>query len=285
MQQLAFGILNIITDLLGILLNGKVILSFSRQSRDSSFIGKWFLLNLMISNLVLCTGSLILTVLMLVKLQNEFLQYNLSFILVASVGAEACLLLVTADRFIAVQFPLLYPRLMKNNVAISCIALNWLLLVTTAILIGLTSSNSTGRILLESIIKGMWISMVVVTLAGVLILSFVNLVIFHEIKKQTNRLLSLSVNNTTANSVENSPSTQLLRDQQKRSAILCFGMVICFILCWLPTVVFSCIALINDQSTIIDDFVWYISRLFISASMIINPCFYGLIKKGKCTCM
>ena len=284
MQELTFNVLNIVADLVGILLNGKVVISFAKQIRGSNFIAKGFSLNLMVSNLILCLTSLIMTLLVFLEVVNEFLLYNLSFILITSVAVEASLLLITADRFIAVQFALRYSRIITKNVVIWCISLKWLLIVTSVISVGLSTPHSTSHIQLETVVKGMWISMVIVTIFGVFTLSFVNSFIFHEVRRQTNILLSVTVN-SFQHSSEKAVSTQLLRDQQKRSAILCFAMVICFIICWLPTVVFSCIALKNDQSDVIDDVVWYASRLFISVNMIINPCLYGLIRKGKCKCM
>ena len=260
------------------ILNASVIILFIRQSTLRDNATNKFLLNLMITGLCI---TIIITIIALLKLAKvEIDSYritHMSAVLISSIAFEMSLLLVTLDRFIAVQLPLRYRDILNTTRVHFLIGIVWVIIIIVIIIgIAMAHSNLPKKNRMNILIT----AMVALTLFSMLVLIGVNLVVFREVKRQIEFLISITISPDSSKS-----SRDIFKKQERRSAYLCFAMAFSFIICWLPGVIIGCVTLtdkntnVNIMSITHTDLFLGIAGLLIALNMIFNPSIYVLLKE------
>ena len=272
MSFLALGVTIIIVNIIGTISNGAVIVLFIKKPKLRRTVTDKFLLNLMVAGVVTTLGSIAMTVL-LFHSKDEHRLPNLVGILISKIAFVLSLLLVTLDRFLAVQLPLRYKDVMTTFRVHCLITLVWLICIAVTIVQIVTASysNKTLMNLLEILV----IVKVSLAFLGMFVLIAVNLVVFREVKRQVDFLIS-----TTVSVDSNGNSREMLRQREVKSAHLCLAMVSSFTISWLPVVIKGILFLKGRENTVNPtDILSTLCALFVAINVAINPCLYVLLKE------
>ena len=275
MVSIAFTIFNLAISVIGVILNGAlIILLIKRPALRSNSTNK-FLLNLMITGFGITINTMVMEILHVSKkYEHSYHIPHMVSVLISSIAFEMSLLLVTIDRFIAVQLPLRYRDILSTGMVYLLTSMIWLIsLIATIIGIATVSTHRhTPVIKLMSILITVFIAL---SLVSMFVLTAVNLAVFRQVKRQIDFLISVTVPTE-----ENANSREKLKKQEIKSAYLCFAMVFSFIICWLPAVIKG-FHIVADKNVKVSDHDLHLSlsALFIALDMVINIFLYVLLKE------
>ena len=240
----------IITSCTGILINVCVILLMLRKRNLLKRSSNKILLNLLISECVVCISFTAASTNFLVHVEesktvDEMYILQRSFAVVTAIVLCLSLLnliLLTLDRLIAIKWPLIYSdRITKKHIYFS-IVLIWVIsslydVVVIAVYCTLDPEN-----ILQIANTGV----VVTVILGFLILVISNSFIFVEAKKQMNTLKKISRNFLENDSLGRKKFNKLENQIIYRNV----GIAICFILFWINAVITDILCLLDAEINI-----------------------------------
>lgn len=240
----------IITSLTGIFINVCVIVLMVRKRNLLKRNSNKILLNLLISECVVCISFTATSTNFLVHVEesssvDEIYILQRSFAVVTAIVLCLSLLnliLLTLDRLIAIKWPLIYSdRITKKHIYFS-VVLVWVISTVYDIVVIAVYCTLDPEKILQIANTGV----VVTVIFGFLVLVISNSFIFVEAKKQMNTLKKIS-----RNFLENESSNRKKFNKlEYRIIYRNIGIAICFMLFWINAVITDILCLVDAEINI-----------------------------------
>ena len=231
-----------------------------------------FLFSLTFADLLVASTGILIGTLNEVS-ETKFLLI-ISYFVVSLIASALNLLMVTTDRFIAIMNPFRYRQLLSKRKTIITIAITWSFVIMTAISVTAIVTKVKGDIELKAdkVITVILAVMITVASLAIVLLFTANVFIFKQAHKQFKHLSSM---------IRKSESTsqeyhRILKEQETKTAHLCFIMVFLFSACWLPLVIYSVLALATKYN---NEIFLDVSILLVLLNATVDPVLYVFIKK------
>ena len=179
-------------------------------------------------------------------------------------------LLVTADRFIAVVYPFYYQKLLrKRNVRIMLIT-TWvfsLLSISTGTVLASTDDTRIINVASDSVKY----IIIIIGLIGMLFLIVSNAVILRVVRKQIRLIISISVFGD--DEAASKQHTNNLRKKELRATYLCFAIAGLFVITWCPLVA-GCIITVAHEETQVAKHLMDAGKYLILFGITLDSCLY-----------
>lgn len=256
-----------------IMLNMAVVTVILMKRRLRKKLCNMFLIQLLLCHLYVGVSCFMFSLYQLCTGYNpenggQFYHTILAFLpSTAFVMTFSSIILVTIEKLIAIKKPFFYAEL-DYRFFVVCSGIGFLFPLISTVLI---LNKSTKEIAYKMFVAGI--------LCVTIILSFSNIVIYKEVRRQFTAIASNVVTTTDQDRIE---KLQLMRKRQNRSVRVCFLIVLTCIICWLPAC-FNCFIffffrrmyILSNHYTIIRSVVY----LFACMNSITDPIIFTMMNK------
>ena len=283
-DRLAPYISIIVLSVLTILFNSAIVLVIPFYPNLRSRNSNKFLLNLMISNLcvglvMLCYGAVVLSFNAAEHTDQNHSKPPASISLMFGVLillSVMNMIILTGDRLYAVKWTFRYFDSITSRRIHTVIVLPWVIsFVYFIVLVTLINiGNDHTKDIVQHII---YISFDFIAIVGFLTLTVSSSVIYREARIQLLRIARTSVTSSIIKAGIKQDKDKTLKVRELRLAVINVGLVIKFVVFWLPTLATMTYHLIYEAAT--SEFVEYLSLHLVLVNCVCDPTVYVLLSR------
>ncbi len=259
---------------LGILVNSLFMIVFLATPSLRKTASNRFLINLLASDILTAISAAIALSVHTSKNSQVDIAEKAIFMYIFTTTLLSyllSLLIVTADRFIAIILPYRYETMSRKKNVRLILVLTWLfiiLVLVAGILLATSDSQKTLRIATA----GLDYFLIVVALTGIVFLVVTNFIIYREVRRQLHVISSISVYDNDEKAAKRQENN--LRKKELRAAYLCIAIVAVFVVTWSIFVMGLIAKIQRGRDDKHGKQFFFICQIIVLAALTINPFLY-----------